>query len=76
MESKIQSKLLCFLEEEIGIAPTEVATAQRLLRRLNQQQPDQSSNLLPIVLWQYGLMTLEQLDRVLDWQDKTYLLMN
>ncbi len=76
MESEMQSKLLCFLEEEIGIPPTEVATAQRLLNRLNPQQSDQSPNLLPIVLWQYGLMTLEQLDRVLDWLDKAYLLLN
>ncbi|MFY7695915.1 MAG: DUF2949 domain-containing protein [Cyanobium sp.] len=24
---------------------------------------------LPAVLWRYGLITLEQLDRVLAWQD-------
>lgn len=28
---------------------------------------EEKLNLLPIVLWQYGLVTLEQLDQIFDW---------
>jgi hypothetical protein len=31
-----------------------------------RHQPD-APNLLPMILWQYGLVTLEQLDRIFDW---------
>ena len=31
-----------------------------------RHQPD-TPNLLPMILWQYGLVTLEQLDRIFDW---------
>lgn len=60
-------KLFHFLQEDIGIPAAEISTAQKLLGRLSRQQPEQSLNLLPIVLWQYGLVTLDQLNRVLDW---------
>jgi len=26
-----------------------------------------ASNLLPMILWQYGLITTEQLDQIFDW---------
>lgn len=69
MELTLLAKLFQFLQEEIGIPAAEILTAQKLLRRHSQQQPEQSLNLLPIVLWQYGLVTLEQLNRVFDWLD-------
>jgi hypothetical protein len=28
---------------------------------------EQTPNLLPMILWQYGLVTLEQLDKIFDW---------
>jgi hypothetical protein len=28
---------------------------------------------LPMILWQYGLVTLEQLDRIFDWLETAYL---
>ncbi|UBF28119.1 DUF2949 domain-containing protein [Kovacikia minuta CCNUW1] len=71
MESTLRAKLLHFLQEEIGISADAVSTAQRILERLNPDQSVQSVNLLPIVLWQYGLVSFEQLTQVLDWLDKT-----
>lgn len=35
---------------------------------LRQAQLEQAP--LPVVLWRYGLITLEQLGQVLDWQDQ------
>ncbi|QZZ21465.1 DUF2949 domain-containing protein [Leptothermofonsia sichuanensis E412] len=67
MEMTLLIKLFHFLQEDIGIPAAEISTAQKLLGRLSRQQPEQSLNLLPIVLWQYGLVTLDQLNRVLDW---------
>lgn len=67
MELTLLVKLFHFLQEDIGIPAAEISTAQKLLGRLSRQQPEQSLNLLPIVLWQYGLVTLDQLNRVLDW---------
>lgn len=67
MEMTLLIRLFHFLQEDIGIPAAEISTAQKLLGRLSRQQPEQSLNLLPIVLWQYGLVTLDQLNRVLDW---------
>lgn len=53
------SQLLEFLHKELSIPANSIATALR--------HPEQSPSLLPIILWQYGLVTLEQLDQILDW---------
>jgi hypothetical protein len=53
------SKFLRFLQEELAISRDSIAIAQR--RREQDPGP------LPMILWQYGLVTLEQLDRIYDW---------
>ncbi len=53
------SRFIRFLQEELAISKDSLATAQRHL--------DDSPSTLPMVLWQYGLVTLEQLDRIFDW---------
>jgi Protein of unknown function (DUF2949) len=35
--------------------------------RLAWKQAEQTPNLLPIILWQYGLISLSQLDQIFDW---------
>jgi hypothetical protein len=67
MEQALSARLFRFLQEEIGISDAEMATVQTLLSKVGLQQPGQSLNLIPIVLWQYGLVTLDQLNCVLDW---------
>lgn len=59
MDSTKQIGLINFLKEEMAVPASAIALA------LRQNEP--SSNLLPMILWQYGLITTEQLDRVFDW---------
>lgn len=59
MKSMIPAKLIRFLQEELAIPDASIALAQK--------QGEQDPKLLPMILWQYGLVTLEQLDRVFDW---------
>jgi hypothetical protein len=59
MELINQAKLISFLQEELAIPTTSIALAQR--------HPEHSSSLLPMILWQYGLISLKQLDKIFDW---------
>ncbi len=54
-----QAQLIKFLKWELSIPDSAIATA------LRHQEED--SNQLPMVLWQYGLVTLKQLDQIFDW---------
>jgi hypothetical protein len=48
-----------FLQEEINLSQECITIAQRNV--------DHNLGLIPMVLWQYGLVTIEQLDRIYDW---------
>jgi Protein of unknown function (DUF2949) len=48
-----------FLRQDLNLSDDSVRLA------LKQYQPNY--NTLPIVLWQYGLVSLSELDRVYDW---------
>jgi hypothetical protein len=61
MNSSIQGRLIRFLQEDLEIPEDSVAIALRH----HQELP----SLLPMVLWQYGLITLEQLDSIFDWME-------
>lgn len=61
MTSKTESRLLDFLKEELAISNSSLTIALRHL--------EQDPGPLPIILWQYGLVTLEQLDRIYDWME-------
>ncbi|WP_448571988.1 DUF2949 domain-containing protein [Trichothermofontia sp.] len=52
-------RLLTFLQGELALAPDAITLA------LRQVGPD--LHLLPIVLWQYGLVDLEELAQLWDW---------
>ncbi len=53
------TNLIQFLQEELALPKAAIALALK--------HCEQKINLLPIVLWQYGLVTLEQLDQIFDW---------
>ncbi|MBM5791816.1 MAG: DUF2949 domain-containing protein [Cyanobacteria bacterium M_surface_10_m1_298] len=55
-------ELLRFLRSEVGLSDNAMGLG------LKQAQLEQAP--LPIVLWRYGLISLEQLDQVLLWQDQ------
>lgn len=51
-----------YLQQELGISETEIALANR------EQQPRVTE--LPIVLWKYGLIDLEKVERIFDWIER------
>ncbi|MGB8700983.1 MAG: DUF2949 domain-containing protein [Thermosynechococcaceae cyanobacterium] len=59
MGASTQNRLLRFLKDELLLSSDSINLALRHL--------DQDPGPLPIVLWQYGLITIEQLSRIYDW---------
>lgn len=53
------AQFLKYLQDELAISRASIEEAL--------QQLGQDSYLLPIALWQYGLLTLKQLDQAYDW---------
>jgi len=62
MSSGKETQLIDFLQKELAISQDSIAIAQRTM--------EQNLGPLPMVLWQYGLITLEQLDRLYDWLEQ------
>jgi hypothetical protein len=54
-----------FLHEELEIEQSDLALA------LHKRQ--RSSDPLPMLLWQYGLISINQLQAILDWLDRREL---
>lgn len=59
MKTKIAREFLNFLQTEIAIPAADLQLALR--------HPEQTPDVLPMILWQYGLITLNQLDRIFEW---------
>jgi hypothetical protein len=55
-------QLVRFLAEELAIPVEAISLA---LKRC-----EQTPNFLPMILWQYGLVSLDQLSQIFDWMDK------
>ena len=53
------TKFIRFLQEDLSISAASIAMAIR--------QREQDPGPLLMILWQYGLITLEQLDQIYDW---------
>jgi hypothetical protein len=62
MLSTKQAQLVQFLRFELAIPAASIAMALR--------HPEQDYGQLPMILWQYGLISLEQLDRIFDWLER------
>jgi hypothetical protein len=61
MTSISHNRLIHFLQEELAISAASLTIALR--------HREQDPGPLPIILWQYGLITLEQLDQIYDWME-------
>ena len=61
MNTSLKNRLVRFLQEDVHLPADAIQMA------LRHEEPLPS--LLPMVLWQYGLVTLEQLDRIFDWME-------
>jgi hypothetical protein len=57
-----QEQLIHFLQDDLDIPSDAI--------RLALSHPEQGSGMLPMILWQYGLITLHQLDRIFDWMEQ------
>lgn len=56
---KATDKLVDFLEQELGISSGAISLALR--------HCEQTPNYLAMTLWQYGLVTVDQLAQIFDW---------
>ena len=56
-----------FLQEDLAISARAIAFAERIRKRISPYEKDQSFHLLSMILWQYGLMSIEQLNRSFAW---------
>lgn len=54
-------KFISFLQEELSLPGESISVMDRQWQKNSMLSP------LPMILWQYGLVTLEQLDRIYDW---------
>jgi hypothetical protein len=53
------TKLIQFLQQEMAVSASELAV---LLHH-----PEQAHAPLPMLLWQYGLISFQQLTQIFDW---------
>lgn len=53
------SRLINFLQEELAISTASLDVALR--------HREQDTGSLTMILWQYGLITIEQLEQIYDW---------
>ncbi len=63
MSSTHFTKLIRFLQDDLAISAQSMAIVLK--------QVEHNPGPLPMLLWQYGLVTIEQLDRIYDWIDAT-----
>ena len=61
MEARRQA-LIRFLREEMAIPATDL----QLVLQCSEPMP----NLLPMVMWQYGLVDVNQLNSIFDWLEQ------
>lgn len=59
MKSATEAQLINFLRGELAIPASDIAIALR--------RGDQEPTHLPMILWQYGIISLKQLDQIFDW---------
>ncbi|MGQ4649938.1 DUF2949 domain-containing protein [Lyngbya aestuarii] len=62
MKSTLEKKLVNFLQHDLSIPVASIEIALR--------HREQTPSLLPMILWQYGLVTLEQLQLIFDWLEQ------
>lgn len=57
------TQLINFLQLELAMPATSIAFALKQI----EHEPNQ----LPMILWQYGLLTMVELEQVFDWLETT-----
>ena len=59
MKNSIYHNFVQFLHDDLAMSKDALAIVQKTVER--NVEP------VPMILWQYGLVTLEELDRIYDW---------
>ncbi|OWY62121.1 hypothetical protein B7486_60135 [cyanobacterium TDX16] len=59
---EIDAQFVSFLKKELNLSAHSI--------KISWKHTEQIPSLLPIVLWQDGLITLAQLDRISDWESQ------
>ena len=59
--SLTNNQLISFLQEELDISSNSIDMALR--------HSEQDPGPLPMILWQYGLVSLEELEQIFDWME-------
>jgi Protein of unknown function (DUF2949) len=59
MSPSTYSRFIRFLEEDLAISTASISVALR--------HREQDPGPLPMILWQYGLVTIDQLEQIYDW---------
>lgn len=62
MSPAIYNQFIKFLQEELSFSRDSIAVVQRFV--------EQNPGPLPMILWKYGLVNLEELDRIYDWLEQ------
>ena len=63
MQPVTYARFIHFLQEELALSKEAIAIAQRYFEK--------DSGSFPMILWQYGLISLEQLERIFDWLEES-----
>ncbi|MBD2020455.1 DUF2949 domain-containing protein [Leptolyngbya sp. FACHB-36] len=56
------TRFIRFLQDELALSTASIAIALRHV--------EHDPGPLPMILWQYGLVTLEQLEQIYDWLEQ------
>lgn len=68
MQPANYTRFISFLHEELALPQDAIAIAQRYFER--------DSGSFPMILWKYGLISLEQLERIFDWLEESPLIVD
>ena len=61
MTVSVQPNLIQFLQDDLAISAASIQVALK--------HSEQDPGPLPMILWQYGLVSLEQLEQIYDWME-------
>ena len=59
MKSSTNKSLYKFLQEDLSLSPDALTMVRKAV--------EANFEPVPMILWQYGFVTLEELDRIFDW---------
>jgi hypothetical protein len=58
-------RLINFLKDELGIPSNSI--------QLAVDRTPENMSLLPMILWKYGLVNLQQLEKIWDWMETVWV---